>query len=282
MLAQHKCHTIVKDVKRATRGRPRKEPDRLAKWTPPEDWSRLVVWVSAAERKALKLVAVEADTSVAHLIRALAQGLAHGAITSGELLTHVRKCISVMEKIPTIFDRGPDFRVINSPRKGCEWVFAGEGKATEKLDGTNIRLTLRAGNVVRVEKRRNPTKVQKAQGVIDGWYVDADEHGKEDKWIFEAVRGTDVSGWPEGEHSAEALGPHIQGNELGLTTHLCVPFNLEVPVFEDPPRDFEGLQAFLANVKSRYAPGHTAEGIVFHHRDGRRAKIKRKDFASTR
>jgi len=25
-------------------------------------------------------------------------------------------------------------------------------------------------------------------------------------------------------------------------------------------------------------PGHRAEGIVFHHPDGRRAKIKRKDF----
>jgi hypothetical protein len=30
---------------------------------------------------------------------------------------------------------------------------------------------------------------------------------------------------------------------------------------------------------SRFAPGHLAEGIVFHHPDGRRAKIKRKDFA---
>lgn len=29
-------------------------------------------------------------------------------------------------------------------------------------------------------------------------------------------------------------------------------------------------------------PGHLAEGIVFHHPDGRRAKIKRKDFAAGR
>jgi hypothetical protein len=30
---------------------------------------------------------------------------------------------------------------------------------------------------------------------------------------------------------------------------------------------------------SQFAPGQLAEGVVFHHPDGRRAKIKRKDFA---
>jgi hypothetical protein len=261
------------------RGRPRKNPQRLAVWVPPEDASRLVVWISAEERKALKRVAVEADTSVAHLIRAVANGLLHGAITGEELLTQVRKGMQVMEKIPTIFDRGEGFKVVPQPRKDCEWVFAGEGRATEKLDGTNVRLTVRAGRVVRVEKRRNPTKVQKQQGIVDGWYVDADENGKEDKWIFEAVRATDTNGWPDGEHSAEALGPSIQGNPLGLTSHLCVPFNLEVPVYEDVPRTFEGLKALLSALPSKFSPGHLAEGIVFHHPDGRRAKLKRKDFA---
>lgn len=261
------------------RGRPRKDPDRLAAWSPPEGWSRLVVWISADERKALKHVAVEADTSVAQLVRALAHGLASGVVTTDELLRQVRKGIQVMEKIPTIFERGDDFKVTPRQRAGCEWVFAGEGVATEKLDGTNIRLTVRSGQVVRVEKRRNPSKAQKQQGVIDGWYVDADEHGREDKWIFEAVRATSTSGWPDGEHSAEALGPSIQGNQLGLERGVCVPFNLEVPVYEDVPRTFEGLRDALASLESRYAPGHLAEGIVFHHPDGRRAKIKRKDFA---
>jgi hypothetical protein len=265
-------------VSETRRGRPRKDPGRLAAWTPPADWSRLVVWISSAERKALKRVALEADTSVAQLVRALANGLAHGVVTTEELLKQIRKGIQVMEKIPTIFDRGDDFKVTNRPRQGCEWVFAGEGTATEKLDGTNIRITVRAGQVVRVEKRRNPSKVQKQQGIIDGWYVDADEYGKEDKWIWEAVRGTDVTGWPDGEHSAEALGPSIQGNLLGLSKHLCVPFNLEVPTYEDVPRTYDGIREFLATMDSKFSPGHLAEGIVFHHPDGRRAKIKRKDF----
>lgn len=184
-----------------------------------------------------------------------------------------------MEKIPTIFDRNDRFKVTSQPREGCEWVFAGEGRATEKLDGTNVRLTIRSGQVVRVEKRRNPTKAQKQQGIVDGWYVDADAYSTEDKWIFEAVKGTDVSRWPDGEHSAEALGPNIQGNLLGLPKNLCVPFNLEVPVYESVPRTYEGLRQLLEKLESRFSPGHLAEGLVFHHPDGRRAKLKRKDFA---
>lgn len=267
---------------RPRRGRPRKDPARLAAWVPPQDWSRLVVWISDKERKALKRIALEADTSVAQLIRALANGLSFGVITSDELLKQVRKGIQVMEKIPTIFDRGDGFKVIDQPRRGCEWVFAGEGRATEKVDGTNVRLTVRNGRVVRVEKRRNPSKLQKQQGIIDGWYIDADEHGAEDRWIYEAVRGTDVQSWPDGEHSVEALGPSIQGNPLGLAKHLCAPFNLEIPSYDDVPRNYDGLKRYLATLDSRFAPGHLAEGIVFHHPDGRRAKIKRKDFAAGR
>ncbi len=183
-----------------------------------------------------------------------------------------------MEKIPTIFERGQDFKVIDKVREGCEWVFAGEGAATEKLDGTNVRLTIRAGQCVRVEKRRNPTKVQKKNGIIDGWYVDADEHGKEDKWIFEAVRNTDLSSWPDGEHACEAIGPKIQGNPLGLESHVCVPFNLKIPVYGEIPRSYGGLRTALAQLESEYSPQHLAEGIVFHNPDGRRAKVKRKDF----
>ncbi len=109
--------------------------------------------------------------------------------------------------------------------------------------------------------------------------ADAGELGAEDKWIVEAARSTDVSEWPDGEHSCEAMGPKIQGNALGLETHLCVPFNLVIPRFHDVPRSFDEFKAFLQSVDSKYAPGHIAEGIVFHHPDGRRAKIKRKDFA---
>jgi hypothetical protein len=37
------------------------------------------------------------------------------------------------------------------------------------------RLTVRSGQLVRVEKRHNPSKRQKQHGIVGGWYVDADE-----------------------------------------------------------------------------------------------------------
>lgn len=58
-----------------------------------------------------------------------------------------------------------------------------------------------------------------------------------------------------------------------------MPFNLEIPQYQDAPRTYEELRDWLATLESRFAPGHLAEGVVFHHADGRRAKIKRKDFA---
>ncbi len=191
-----------------------------------------------------------------------------------------------MEKIPTLFHRDEKTKkVIDVLTPGCEWVRDGEGVATEKLDGTNVRLTVRSGIIVRVEKRRNPTKEQKAFGIIDPWYVDTVKGSSEDKWIWEAVGWTAVGGsdehapWPDGEHSCEAIGPSIQGNPLGLEKNTCVPFNLKgAPVFYGIPRTFDGLKEFLAMRDSLYSPGHLAEGIVFHHPDGRRAKIKRKDF----
>lgn len=183
-----------------------------------------------------------------------------------------------MRKIPTLFVRDRRFKVTEIPHPDCDWVFAGEGQATEKLDGTNLRLTVRAGQVVRVEKRRNPGKIQKAQGIHEPWYVDADPYSPADRAIFEAVQHTDVQAWPDGEHAVEALGPKIQGNPLGLSRHLCVAFNLHAPVYDAVPRDFAGLRALLEALPSLYQPEALAEGLVFHHPDGRRAKLKRKDF----
>jgi len=234
--------------------------------------------VSPDEKKALKRIAVEADVPMADLVRALASGLSSGVITPDELIGQIRKGVQTMEKIPTLFERDGHFRVVDRPRAECAWVFDGEGNGTEKLDGTNVRLTVRSGQLVRVEKRRNPSKAQKQQGIVDGWYVDAVDP-TEDRWILDSAQHTDVTEWTDGEHPCEALGPRIQGNPLGLDAHRCVPFNVAAPVYPEVPRTYLGLQAYLTTLDSKFAPGHPAEGIVFHHPDGRRAKIKRKDFA---
>ncbi|MEM6804678.1 MAG: hypothetical protein AAF696_24995, partial [Bacteroidota bacterium] len=96
-----------------------------------------------------------------------------------------------MRKIPTIFDRNWDTdRKVNA-KLAVDFDFE-QAIATEKIDGTNIRITMRQGTVVRVEKRRNPNKAQKQQGIQEPWYVDAIESAKEDKWIYDAVKSTDL------------------------------------------------------------------------------------------
>ncbi len=186
--------------------------------------------------------------------------------------------VARMEKIPTIFVRGDRGKVTDECADHCAWVLAGEGDATEKLDGTNVRLTIRNGMLLRIEKRRNPTKVQKELGIKDPWYIEASEGDPANKWIVDAAQNTKVGSWPDGEHSCEAIGPKLQGNPLGLEVNVCVPFNISIPKFRDVGRTYEGMRYFLADAQSLYSPGHLAEGIVFHHKDGRRAKIKRKDF----
>ena len=70
-----------------------------------------------------------------------------------------------MEKIRTIFDRNWEGnRKINSRLIVSDFDFS-NSIATEKLDGMNVRITVRNKMVVRVEKRRNPSKIQKAQGL---------------------------------------------------------------------------------------------------------------------
>jgi len=187
-----------------------------------------------------------------------------------------------MRKIFTPFEwQEGRHKVSPQPRVGYAWVLCGDGLATEKLDGTNVRLTTRNGHLVRIEKRRHPKKSQKREGILDPWYIDADPNDPANKHIISAVSNTDTSGWPDGEHCCEAVGPKIQGNPLGLEVNVCVPFELRVgkiPIYHDAPRDWHALKEYLRDLESLYSPGHLAEGIVFHHPNGSMSKIRRKDF----
>lgn len=185
-----------------------------------------------------------------------------------------------MKKIPTIFKR-------DEARGGKiknEYVvdyfdFLG-AVATEKIDGTNVRVTVRNHTPVRLEKRRNPTKFEKAKGLIDPWYIDTSD-SSEDKWMQEALKGTNFSDVPDGEWSGEAVGPNIQGNPLGFEAHIIIFFTLgQAPVIENVPTTFEELKEWLPAQKSRIGNSDKGiEGIVWHLPDGRMMKIKTKDFS---
>lgn len=189
-----------------------------------------------------------------------------------------------MKKIQTIFERDWEWnrKVIN---KFVDGVFPGllSGMiATEKLDWTNVRITIRNHTVVRVEKRRNPDKIQKAKGISEPWYTDASEFWPEDKWIFDGLNNTDISEVPDGEWSGELLWPNVQGNLLNLETNRVVFFSLlKVPVFEDCPSTYEELKEWLPKQKSKYGNDCGIEWIVWHRDifwNDEMYKIKTKDF----
>lgn len=183
-----------------------------------------------------------------------------------------------MNKIPTIFER--DFagnrKVVNKPvvKFGSQPCVA-----TEKLDGTNVRITVRNHTCVRLEKRRNPDKIQKLKGITEPWYVDADPNDPGDKYIYAALNGTILAELPEGEWSGEAIGENIQGNPLGINGNTICLFSLgKAPLLFDVPIELETLKVWLPEQKSAFNAERGIEGVVWHFADGSMAKIKTKDF----
>ncbi len=184
-----------------------------------------------------------------------------------------------MKKIPTVFERdweGDRSRVLDSIHEGCEWVLAGEGDATRKLDGSCCmvrdnhlykRRELKEGQIAPPDFEEIGFDQETKKTV--GWIPVG--KGKEDRWHHEAWSEADH--WPDGTY--ELIGPNVQSNTLnpeGLAKHMLAPHALCQRL--NPPRSFDGLSAWLA--------GQDIEGIVFHHPDGRMAKIKLRDFGLKR
>lgn len=198
-----------------------------------------------------------------------------------------------MDKIPTIFERDWESskkKVVNQtstpdPLRDEDGM-AILPLATEKIDGTNVRITVRSGEIVRVEKRRNPTKDQKNRGIKDPWYVEASESSPEDKYIFDAIawaeQNMNMLCLPDGEWSAEAFGEKIQGNPLNIEGHRLFIFSyhplLAEAALPTAPTDYEGLKEFLPEQTSVVKPGQPIEGIVWWHKGHPIGKIKTKDF----
>lgn len=204
-----------------------------------------------------------------------------------------------MHKIATLFDRDweGDRKVVATLSPDAQRTLAGlthRMHATEKLDGTNVRLTVRHGEVVRVEKRRNPDKAQKKRGITEPWYADVTD-GPEDRAIVDAATNVDLVGVDDGEWSGEAVGPKIQGNPLGLDAHRVVLFSAgQAPLLPTCPRLYDGihlnnnacadrfnaLRDFILTTRSALNPEVPIEGIVWHNEFGDDLKLKAKDFRS--
>lgn len=175
-----------------------------------------------------------------------------------------------MDKILTAFVRNPqDMRLVTREvTPGCEWAIAGEGVPTVKRDGTNVRVDIKAGKIITMWKRKNPTREEKAAGAEPG-YTPINPDDPADKHMLDAIKGTDIFNWPDGEWPCEALGPKIQGG-VEMNKPTLYPFKMAPELLTENPRTFDELKAFFEK--------NIIEGIVWHHEDGRMAKIKRRDF----
>lgn len=184
-----------------------------------------------------------------------------------------------MKKIKTIFERDWNGNRGVMDKYAIDPAILEEAIPTEKLDGTNVRMTVRNHMIVRLEKRRNPTKVEKQKGIEEPWYVDASEFEAQDKHIWDAARNTDLKAIEDGEWSGEAVGPDVQGNPLNLDKNIVALFSAGmVPAFSGVPIEFNELKEWLNNAKSIYGKDAPIEGIVWHAPNGEMYKIKRKDF----
>jgi len=138
---------------------------------------------------------------------------------------------------------------------------------------------------VRLECRRNPTKEQKASGIIEPWYRDArvDAHGSRygtgDVYVWNALENTVFHGIHDGEWHGEAVGPGIQGNPKNLPKPriiLLEPELEEVFTIFVPEVNFNAIRD---TCKRLFADIQT-EGIVWWDKYiGPVGKIKAKDFA---
>ena len=182
-----------------------------------------------------------------------------------------------MKKIPTIFIRNPDnlSEVLNERNPVCEWVFNGEGVPTRKFDGTAMKFE-RGQWFKRYDCKKGRTapdgfesadEPDLVTGHWPGWVPIGD--GPEDKWHRAAI-------WQFSGHQAaaagtyEAIGPHFQGNPECVDSDTLVRHGLVVITNLGNTVTIESLVQFFT--------GHPFEGIVWHHPDGRMAKIKARDF----
>lgn len=191
-----------------------------------------------------------------------------------------------MKKIPTIFvrDMANRGKITEAWHPDCLWVRDGEGTATIKLDGTCClveqgrlykRREIKAGQPEPAGFTHVGTDAETGKSV--GWVPVID--APEDRWHREAFAAVK----PDGTY--ELIGPKIQGfkereviarllPDIDLNQHHLIRHGI-FPILDPLDRTAAGIRAYLST------PGAQIEGIVWHHPDGRMAKIKKRDWGIT-
>ena len=191
-----------------------------------------------------------------------------------------------MKKIPLIFLFDHDVhKMTTTPNPVAQWVFDGEGVATRKYDGTACAVITTCtpgtdGETTQLHRRhcvkpgkKTPEGFRMVQhdlttGKSVGWVpVNANNPG--DKYFVEAWHPKLKEG------TYELIGPKVQGNPEKVSRHILVKHS-EALQYQQPGlgRNYDYLKYWLST--------RDIEGLVFHHPNGRMAKIRKKDFGLDR
>lgn len=191
-----------------------------------------------------------------------------------------------MRKIPTLFlrDEQDRSRVTREVNPACAWVLAGEGVATRKYDGTCVRLTkdglwwarreVKSGKVA--PQGYVPVQLDPTTGKTVGW--EPIEQSSFAKFHAQALASQAAHFGPEdlAPGTYELIGVKVNGNPERIDPefgHQLIS-HAHAQGLPNAPRTWDELYIYLGNF--------TGEGIVWHHPDGRMAKLKRRDFGYAR
>lgn len=185
-----------------------------------------------------------------------------------------------MQKIISVFQRNyeTDRLIRDEVVPGAEWVLAGEGIATRKYDGACCMV--KSGVLFKrydAKKGKQPPPgfipaqdPDPVTGHCPGWLKVG--YGPEDRWSRVAFENSRVMQADLSDGTYEAVGPHFQGNPERFLIDSLVRHGSAI--LANCPRSFGGIRAYLEPLD--------IEGIVFHHPDGRMAKVKKRDFGMSR
>lgn len=183
-----------------------------------------------------------------------------------------------MNYIPTIFLRNEvtPFLVYNKPNSLCKWVFEGEGRATRMYDGIPVLIKDGLKYIQLKIFSEKGKRVDEPLGFVR-CYVD--DKNRVVGWAplytnpnlgaiaLNTIKRTNAVELYNGTY--ELIGPDILSNSDHVSHNQLVRHD-NAYEYSDVPRTFDELVEW-------FKPMHI-HGLVFHHQDGRMAKIKKSDF----
>ena len=177
---------------------------------------------------------------------------------------------------------GEPFLVTNKIAEGMEWVFEDGVFAVDKLDGTNIAVEIKDRKVIRVQNRLNSKPLLNVKA------------SKWDGAMLAGLNNAIQKGWlknlEDGVHYGELVGPLFNGNRHELKEHFWVPFEyLKTRCHwkswheNKYPKNFDSVSEWFKELNSLFTRRMTdlvkpAEGLVFYHPSGKKAKLRRDMF----